>query len=77
MCLLPKEKGPCVKFIDRFYFDAVMGDCKLFKFGGCYGNLNNFESLEQCESSCHTFETKKKNISTTEPHIIPGGYFLF
>ena len=53
MCMLPKEKGPCHDDQDRYYFDTEIGKCAKFLFGGCYGNLNNFESLDECESTCH------------------------
>ncbi|QQP38899.1 Papilinlike, partial [Caligus rogercresseyi] len=35
----------------RFYFDEKQG-CKLFVFGGCQGNENNFETMEDCIRSC-------------------------
>ena len=53
MCMLPKEKGPCKEDKERFYFDTKRGKCTKFMFGGCFGNLNNFESLSECESTCH------------------------
>lgn len=29
-----------------------MGACKLFIFGGCQGNENNFETMEECIQEC-------------------------
>jgi hypothetical protein len=51
--MLPREKGPCKDDQEKFYFDTKTGKCEKFPFGGCFGNLNNFESLDECESTCH------------------------
>ena len=34
--------------ISRWYFDPQSGQCNEFLYGGCGGNQNNFESLEEC-----------------------------
>ncbi|XP_010888224.2 tissue factor pathway inhibitor a isoform X1 [Esox lucius] len=52
LCALKKDEGPCKAVIERFYFDIDTGHCKVFEFGGCKGNANNFESLEACERMC-------------------------
>lgn len=36
----------------RFYYDAQIGKCLEFLYGGCGGNLNNFLSLFDCEEFC-------------------------
>ena len=36
----------------RYYFDSEDGTCKLFYYGGCEGNKNNFKSLQTCQSRC-------------------------
>eukprot|EP00662_Eupelagonemidae_sp_cell21_P019674 gene19674-47849_t len=36
----------------RWWFNAATGACEPFTYGGCGGNGNNFETPEQCESSC-------------------------
>jgi len=51
-CVLPADSGPCEAAIDRWYFDARTGICRPFIYGGCEGNLNNFETLEQCSAEC-------------------------
>ena len=53
MCMLPMEKGPCREDHEKYYFDTNTGKCQKFSFGGCFGNLNNFESLDECESTCN------------------------
>ena len=39
-------------YLCRYYFDSADGTCKLFYYGGCEGNKNNFKSLQTCQSRC-------------------------
>ncbi|XP_065332270.1 papilin isoform X3 [Cloeon dipterum] len=59
-CALPKEKGDCRNFSIKWYFDAEYGGCTRFWYGGCDGNNNRFESLEECKNSCVMPEGKDK-----------------
>ncbi|XP_037746604.1 tissue factor pathway inhibitor 2 isoform X2 [Chelonia mydas] len=52
VCLLPPKEGPCRALIPRWYYDRYTQTCQEFTYGGCYGNANNFRSLESCEKSC-------------------------
>ncbi|VDO28023.1 unnamed protein product [Haemonchus placei] len=52
VCSLPKERGPCDKYELRFYYNAELKECKYFFWGGCQGNKNNFEKVEDCEATC-------------------------
>jgi len=36
----------------KFYFDWQQGECLKFYYGGCQGNENRFDSLEECEMNC-------------------------
>uniref|UniRef100_A0A8P4K744 Tissue factor pathway inhibitor n=1 Tax=Dicentrarchus labrax TaxID=13489 RepID=A0A8P4K744_DICLA len=58
LCALKNEQGPCKAIKDRFFFNVDTGRCELFEFGGCGGNANNFESLEDCEETCVVSEDK-------------------
>jgi len=51
-CDLPAEVGVCRGNFPRFYFDRTTGQCHEFVYGGCGGNENNFESIEECQQSC-------------------------
>jgi hypothetical protein len=51
-CSLPPEPGPCEAAFPRFYFDAAQGECLPFTYGGCEGNANNFETLDECYAEC-------------------------
>ncbi|KAG7171647.1 Amyloid-like protein 2-like [Homarus americanus] len=44
--------GMCRAYIRRWYYDATIGDCKKFIYGGCQGNENNFLSRQHCRAAC-------------------------
>lgn len=52
ICNLPIHRGGCKAKLRRFYFDSSDETCKLFVFGGCQGNENNFETMEECVINC-------------------------
>ena len=51
-CSLAPETGPCKAAFTRFFHNAASGQCETFVYGGCQGNANNFESLEECQNAC-------------------------
>uniref|UniRef100_A0A3Q4AQC2 Tissue factor pathway inhibitor n=1 Tax=Mola mola TaxID=94237 RepID=A0A3Q4AQC2_MOLML len=51
-CHLPEAPGPCRALLSRYFFDSKTQRCKQFYYGGCYGNANNFKTLEQCQVKC-------------------------
>ncbi|WP_437325555.1 BPTI/Kunitz domain-containing protein [Sorangium sp. So ce381] len=51
-CTLPQDIGPCDGAIPRYWHDPRTGVCVPFSYGGCEGNENRFESLEQCQEAC-------------------------
>ncbi|KAG8194562.1 hypothetical protein JTE90_013305 [Oedothorax gibbosus] len=51
-CYQPVDLGSCRGSIQRYYFDAKEKSCKMFKYGGCEGNKNNFMSLPECQKNC-------------------------
>ncbi|KAK0412851.1 hypothetical protein QR680_006447 [Steinernema hermaphroditum] len=74
-CELPVAPGPCRAYFRRFYFDQKSKRCEQFVYGGCQGNANRFESLEECENSCGahrsqalTFPEEKKESVEQEQH---------
>ncbi|XP_064648807.1 papilin-like [Lineus longissimus] len=52
VCLLPRRAGPCYANIRRYFYNNESEKCEEFSFGGCLGNENRFEMLEQCEERC-------------------------
>lgn len=49
-CLVPFDSGPCDAAFQVFAFQD--GQCRPAQYGGCEGNANRFNTLEQCLSSC-------------------------
>ena len=48
----PVDVGPCKAALQRFYYDTATGACREFIYGGCRGNPNRFNSLDECEQAC-------------------------
>jgi hypothetical protein len=44
--------GPCRMALEKFYYDAEKKDCLLFFYGGCKGNSNQFDTVEECRQTC-------------------------
>lgn len=42
----------CFAFIPSFSYHVAENACKQFIYGGCGGNNNRFNSLEECEAKC-------------------------
>ncbi|KAJ3647552.1 hypothetical protein Zmor_019423 [Zophobas morio] len=53
ICDLPEDPGPCKSTRIRWNYDSFTGNCYMFKYGGCYGNENNFLSYQQCMHKCY------------------------
>ncbi|VDM95097.1 unnamed protein product, partial [Thelazia callipaeda] len=52
MCSQPLLLGDCKQHIQRYWYNAKTGRCELFKYSGCHGNDNNFETLVECQKTC-------------------------
>uniref|UniRef100_A0A3Q0QZR3 BPTI/Kunitz inhibitor domain-containing protein n=1 Tax=Amphilophus citrinellus TaxID=61819 RepID=A0A3Q0QZR3_AMPCI len=70
---LDDEAGPCRAIKDRYFFNVNSGRCELFEYGGCGGNKNNFETLEECEETCLVSAVNfvKTNTNDKKPCHLP------
>lgn len=62
VCTLEKDGGRCYGDFPRFYYDKNSKTCKEFTYGGCEGNGNNFEKLNDCVNTC----ARKKSLKYLE-----------
>ncbi|PIO67926.1 Kunitz/Bovine pancreatic trypsin inhibitor domain protein, partial [Teladorsagia circumcincta] len=53
------------------FIQEPMRECKYFFWGGCQGNKNNFEKVEECESTCGIAKARD-SIPTTPASTTPG-----
>jgi saposin len=51
-CQEEKKIGMCRALIKSVYFNAVTNTCESFNYGGCGGNNNRFDTVDQCNSQC-------------------------
>ena len=52
VCSLPPDKGPCEAYMKRYFFNKDTCACEEFYYGGCKGNGNNFDFMEDCRKAC-------------------------
>ncbi len=69
-CDLPKDAGPCLAYMPRWYFDLENSRCKQFIYGGCQGNKNRFMTQEDCRVSCNTGAVEE-SMPTPQPTARP------
>ncbi|VDN11324.1 unnamed protein product [Dibothriocephalus latus] len=48
-CYAAIAGGPCRAAIEKYGYNVVTGACEHFTYGGCAGNANRYELLEDCE----------------------------
>lgn len=74
ICNSNKIQGPCVEFQSRWYHDTETRSCQEFKYGGCLGNENNFETKMECKSFCWDYlseEAKYSSENTESTNQVP------
>ncbi|KAE9548964.1 hypothetical protein FO519_007832, partial [Halicephalobus sp. NKZ332] len=73
-CSLPFAPGDGEEKLTRYYFDSNLRRCTKFTYAGKYGNVNNFETLSQCQMKCPEFQNP---CPSGDPAQAPGGGILF
>ncbi|XP_023168380.1 hemolymph trypsin inhibitor B-like [Drosophila hydei] len=48
----PSVVGMCRAVTPRWSYFTEYNDCRLFNYGGCSGNQNNFVDQESCVETC-------------------------
>ncbi|XP_026543550.1 kunitz-type protease inhibitor 2 isoform X2 [Notechis scutatus] len=74
-CAAPRVVGPCRASFLRWYFDLESRMCKMFVYGGCRGNKNNYLFEEHCWSQC-TEITEEPGDAGAQPPL-PSEPFSF
>ncbi|XP_062981507.1 low-density lipoprotein receptor-related protein 11 [Elgaria multicarinata webbii] len=72
-CLAPPAAGPCNGHFPRWHFDAFLGSCRHFIYGGCKGNENNFLQESDCLDECvkvHDSRTSGKGTDDKDENDI-------
>ncbi|XP_061705664.1 BPTI/Kunitz domain-containing protein-like [Cydia pomonella] len=64
ICLLIPDEGPCRAEIQMYYFTPETMNCSTFRWGGCQGNGNRFDTLGQCLTTCLSQPGQQKGRPT-------------
>ncbi|XP_067451749.1 kunitz-type protease inhibitor 2 [Thunnus thynnus] len=51
-CVSTPDPGPCRAAFPKFYYDSNTASCQSFIYGGCRGNQNRYNSIEDCMARC-------------------------
>ena len=51
-CTLSVDSGPCKAAHLKWYYSKDTESCELFKYGGCAGNGNRFNTEYECRTAC-------------------------
>ncbi|XP_061828218.1 kunitz-type protease inhibitor 2 isoform X3 [Nerophis lumbriciformis] len=52
LCRQPMKVGSCRAAFPKFYYDVANQTCRSFTYGGCEANDNNFNTQEECQTTC-------------------------
>ncbi|XP_071981491.1 protein AMBP-like [Engystomops pustulosus] len=53
-CHMLPAAGPCLGSLNRYFYNSSSMACETFRYGGCLGNLNNFDKERDCLQTCRT-----------------------
>ena len=66
VCSLPMQRGNCRALLPMFGYDNTIGYCVQFMYGGCDGNGNRFQTIEDCLDRCTAINTEPYSEGTTQ-----------
>lgn len=63
------DVGRCNGAFQSYYFERATGTCESFRYSGCGGNANRFQTKEQCEETCinRAFSGKSASLPSSSP----------
>ncbi|XP_048474152.1 kunitz-type protease inhibitor 2-like [Rhincodon typus] len=71
-CLSPSKTGPCRAWFRRWFYDVSSKTCKVFTYGGCLPNGNNFQSELDCLKHCRGITVPASNSVPVSSRSIMG-----
>lgn len=75
-CSQPIIRGGGPSSLSRFYFDSSTRTCLPFIYSGGNGNMNNFISKDECESTCPVLQNPCSN-DEGPPATDDNGQYIF
>ncbi|XP_054159468.1 kappaPI-actitoxin-Avd3b-like [Oppia nitens] len=51
-CYSDADVGPCKGYFEHHFCNKTSHKCETFIYGGCYGNQNNFQTIDKCRQYC-------------------------
>ncbi|BFZ20774.1 hypothetical protein BsWGS_23813 [Bradybaena similaris] len=51
-CNLPSDAGNCDALFRKYFYNSQSAACEEFTYGGCPGNANRFNTIEECQAAC-------------------------
>ncbi|VDO68607.1 unnamed protein product [Haemonchus placei] len=81
-CEQPQRPGVGTSTLLRWYYKPSTRQCHMFVFHGFQGNQNNFESLQECESTCRDLNPCEEGaplpaIDGSQKILVFYTFFLF
>ncbi|XP_065311349.1 amblin-like [Dermacentor albipictus] len=79
-CFKEPEAGRCRAYQPTWYFDTKFSSCRMFIYGGCGGNDNQFPSEKKCQSVCLPSWQPKRICSAKPKHghgKVPPNFWYF
>nr|XP_045601842.1 amyloid-beta precursor protein-like [Procambarus clarkii] len=61
ICFLPPVTGVCRAHFTRFFYNPETHACDCFVYGGCKGNENRFDTLDECMRTCNVLPSLQEN----------------
>nr|XP_045602187.1 tissue factor pathway inhibitor-like [Procambarus clarkii] len=62
ICFLPPTTGFCRAHFTSFFYNPETHACDCFVYGGCKGNENRFDTLDECMRTCNVLPSLQENI---------------